>query len=131
MDYLTSLIKKEIKQQFKSVRQFSMVIGVPYTTVASALKNGISGTGFETVLKMCKELNINTVYDGDFELATGESSDIAHMFDQLDEIGKHTARAVLQAEYNRCNVYKIRGDIVSNGETGTSEQSKDEEAVTQ
>ena len=112
MDYLTSLIKKEIKQQYKSVRQFSMVIGIPYTTVASALKNGISGTGFATVLRMCKELNINTVYDGDFELATGESSDVAHMFDQLDEIGKHTARAVLQAEYNRCNVYKIKATAV-------------------
>ena len=58
MDELTRLIKQEIKKKYKSVRQFSFAIGVAQTTVVSALKNGVSGTAFSTVMKMCKALDI-------------------------------------------------------------------------
>ena len=38
MNELTSLIKTEIKKQFRSVRQFSMYIGVPQSTIITALQ---------------------------------------------------------------------------------------------
>ena len=41
MDELTTLIKNEIKRQYRSVRQFSMAIGVPQSTIVTALQKGI------------------------------------------------------------------------------------------
>ena len=62
MDELTLLIKQEIKKQYRSVRQFALHVGIAQTTVVSALKNGVSGTGFATVMKICKALNIPVSY---------------------------------------------------------------------
>ena len=52
--YLLELIKKE----YKSVRQFSIAIGVPYSTIKSGLSNGIGGMAVDTIIKMCNALNI-------------------------------------------------------------------------
>ena len=58
MDELTKLIKTEIKKQFRSVRQFSMYIGVPQSTIVTALQKGIGGTSFETIMHICDVLDI-------------------------------------------------------------------------
>ena len=61
MENLTELIASEIKKQYKSVRRFAMHIGIPQTTLFSVLKNGISGTAFDTVVKICQTLGINVI----------------------------------------------------------------------
>ena len=61
MDVLTDLISTEIKRQYKSVRKFSQAIDIPQTTLASAIKNGVSGTAYETIVKICKALNIQLI----------------------------------------------------------------------
>ena len=58
MDELTLLIKSEIKRQYKSVRRFAAEISVPQSTIISAMRKGISGTAFETVIKICNALDI-------------------------------------------------------------------------
>ena len=58
MDELTQLIKKNIKIKYSSTRRFAEELGIPQTTIVSAIKNGISGTAFTTVCKMCKALDI-------------------------------------------------------------------------
>ena len=58
MDELTMTIKNEIKRQYKSVRQFSAAIGIPQSTIISALRKGMGGTAFDTVVKMCSALGI-------------------------------------------------------------------------
>ena len=61
MDVLTNMISTEIKRQYKSVRRFSQAVNIPQTTLASTLKNGVSGTAYETVVKICKALDIQLV----------------------------------------------------------------------
>ena len=74
MDELTLLIKQEIKKQFRSVRQFAFSVGIAQTTVVSALKNGVSGTGFSTVMKICKALDIQVFdYSIQFRLYSTQS----------------------------------------------------------
>ena len=102
MDNLTAIIKKEIKRQYKSVRQFSLALGIPQTTIASTLKNGISGTAYATVVKMCEALDIKLV-NYDTPIPTNKKMlNIIEMLKSLDDKGLHTVETVLYVEHLRC-----------------------------
>jgi len=101
MDELTLLIKSEIKRQFKSVRRFSAEVNIPQSTIISALRKGISGTAFDSVIKICNALDIKlSVNNGVF--MDKEKSELLNAFSQLDEIGKHTVKTVCNVETLRC-----------------------------
>lgn len=112
MDVLTEMIKKEIKKQYKSVRNFSNEIGIAQTTLASALKNGISGTAYETVVKICEKLDIQLV-NYQFPIHVDENSlKMLDIYNRLDEKGKYTVNAILRMEYEKSaydlNDYEIK-----------------------
>ena len=52
-------VKSIIIQKYKSVRAFTQAIDIPYSTIDSMLKKGISGTGIQTVMKVCHALEID------------------------------------------------------------------------
>ena len=54
MDNLTKIVRTEISRQYKSVRQFALTVGIPLSTINSALHNGIGGSSFDTVVQICK-----------------------------------------------------------------------------
>lgn len=109
-EYLTSLIVDEVKKQYRSVRRFAMHLGIPQTTVASALKNGVGGTAFTTVLLMCKELDIKVV-NYDTPLPMNEKTiKMIENYHSLDEKGQHCMDVLVEMEYNRC---KAEGTIQS------------------
>jgi hypothetical protein len=103
MDSITTLIKNEIKAQYKTVRKFSEVSGIPYSTLSNALSKGVGGTSYDTVVKICKILNIKQSYDSDLVLFNSEFHDMYTKLTQLDEQGVHTVCTVLNVEFNRCN----------------------------
>lgn len=55
------ILKKEILRQFRSVRQFALEMGIPYSTLVTALERGIEGMAYGTVIKMCDRLSLNPV----------------------------------------------------------------------
>ena len=55
------ILKKEILRQYRSVRQFAMEMGIPYSTLVTALERGIEGMAYGTVIKMCDKLSLNPV----------------------------------------------------------------------
>lgn len=55
------ILKKEILRQYRSIRQFSLEMGIPYSTLVTALERGIDGMAYGTVIKMCDKLNLNPV----------------------------------------------------------------------
>lgn len=102
MDELTQLIKQEIKKQYRSVRQFAFSIGIAQTTVVSALKNGVSGTGFSTVIKICEALDIQ-VFDYSTPLVMNDNvMNLIKKYNALDKLAEHTVQTVLNVEYDRC-----------------------------
>lgn len=103
MDSITELIKNEIKSQYKSVRKFSEASGIPYSTLSNALAKGVGGTSYDTVVKICKILNIKQAYDSDLVLFNSEFHDIYSKLTTLDQQGVHTVCSVLNVEYNRCH----------------------------
>ena len=102
MDSITELIKAEVKKQYKSVRQFSEKSGIPYSTLSNAFSKGIGGTSYDTVLKICKMLNLKQVYDADLTIFNDKFFEVCSMLSELDEQGVHTVKTVLTVEYNRC-----------------------------
>lgn len=102
MDSITKLIKIEIKRQYKSVRQFSEKSGIPYSTLSNALSKGIGGTSYDTVIKICKLLNLKQAYDADLTIFNEQFHEICDMLAALDEQGVHTVKTILSVEYNRC-----------------------------
>lgn len=55
------ILKKEILSQYRSVRQFALEMGIPYSTLVTALERGIDGMAYGTVIRMCDKLSLNPV----------------------------------------------------------------------
>lgn len=102
VDSITKLIKSEIKRQYKSVRKFSEESGIPYSTLSNALSKGIGGTSYDTVIRVCKLLNLKQAYDADLTIFNDQFHEICSMLAALDERGVHTVKTILSVEYNRC-----------------------------
>ena len=111
MDSFTTLIKNEIKAQYKTVSKFSETTGIPYSTLSNALAKGIGGTSYDTVVKICQTLGIKQSHDSDIVLFNSEFADIYSKLTELDEQGVHTVCAVLNAEYNRCSGETREGTV--------------------
>ncbi len=101
MDELTKLIKTEIKKQFRSVRQFSMYIGVPQSTIVTALQKGIGGTSFETIMHICEVLDIKLVSGDNPVFMDGEKRELLERYARLDAEGKKAVRALAAVELLR------------------------------
>lgn len=56
---LENKLKNLIIEKYGSIRQFSLKIGIPYTTIDSILKRGIDNSNVSNVIKMFKALNIS------------------------------------------------------------------------
>ena len=102
MDKLTKIVRTEIARQYKSVRQFSFAVNIPLSTINSALHNGIGGSSFDTVVQICQALGIKSLSaDASFYL-TEETQQLFDQYSQLDDYGRHTIKAVMKVEYDRC-----------------------------
>lgn len=66
----SQILKKEILSQYKSVRQFSLDMKIPYSTLVTALDRGIEGMAYGTVIAICDKLNLNPVTFQSLEDAT-------------------------------------------------------------
>ena len=55
------ILKQEILKQYKSVRQFAIEMGIPYSTLVTALDRGIEAMAYGTVIRMCDKLSLNPV----------------------------------------------------------------------
>ena len=102
MDNLTRIIRSEISKQYRSVRQFAFAVGVPLSTVNSALHNGVGGSSFDTVLQMCKALGIKALGDDAAFYLTENTEELLTRYAVLDDYGRHTINAVMKVEYERC-----------------------------
>lgn len=59
MDVKSARLKNIILSRFPSVKAFARETGIPYTTLATALKNGIGGMAADKVLVICGALQID------------------------------------------------------------------------
>lgn len=53
------ILKEYILTKYKSVREFTMESGIPYSTMATILKRGIQNSGVTNIIRICKALDIS------------------------------------------------------------------------
>ena len=53
-----NILERLIKNTGMSIKAFSQKCGIPYTTLYTILKNGVSKASVDTILTVCQELNI-------------------------------------------------------------------------
>lgn len=69
-------LKDFILMRYHSIREFTIAIDIPYTTLDSIFRRGIGNSGVNNVIKICKALGISTD-----ALADGEIIPISQMVD--------------------------------------------------
>lgn len=52
-------LKELIINKYGSVREFSKIVDMPYTTIVSIFQRGIGNSSVNNVTKICKELKIS------------------------------------------------------------------------
>lgn len=114
---LEDQLKKEILSRYKSIREYSSMTEIPYSTIDSVLKRGIKNSGVGTVIKIFSYLDIDveSITSGTLKhldslkriekapLYSSEAMKLAADYDGLDEWGKRQLRSVADNEIARCS----------------------------
>lgn len=83
MEVIEAQLKELIINRYGSLKKFTDKIGMPWTTLDSILKRGIPNATIGNVLKITKELNIDTesLANGSIVFLDDEPQTIAAHFD--------------------------------------------------
>ena len=106
------ILKKEILKQYKSVRQFAMEMGIPYSTLVTALDRGIDGMAYGTVIRICGKLGLNPV---DFSSLEKDASlgalllenRVMQYYLKLNQNGRDKILGILE-DYTKIADYKLK-----------------------
>lgn len=52
-------LRNLILDNYVSLRQFSIEADIPYSSLMTLLSRGVGGASFDTVIQICKKLNID------------------------------------------------------------------------
>jgi len=102
-------LKAKILQNYRSIRVFSQIIGVPNSTIATILTKGILNASVTTMIHVCRELNIDLDKLVDGEIVdisekkiypfNAKEIDLIKKYRAIDERGQQTVDAFLQIQY--------------------------------
>lgn len=128
MDLYKELIRKRIKEKFKTIESFAQYIGIPRTTVNFILKNGVGASNYNMVMKIFDTLDIshanNIPVVNDKQL-----NDLIEKYTALDDWGKHTVCSVAETEYRRITSSQAAPTIAAYGSLTSDTPLTDEEKL--
>ena len=110
MGNIEQKIKEKILNEYKSLRAFTNAAGISYSTLDTALKKSIMGTGIGTIYKICNQLNldINALEKGEIvektqtiSTVTSEEIKLIQKYRDLDPHGKEIVDGALSVELKR------------------------------
>lgn len=100
METSENKLKDYILSKYKSIREFTVAIDMPYSTIDSIFKRGIRKASVDNIIKICDFLNISTdaLVTGEIEQKSSEPQTITAHFDgdeytedELDKIKEFAA----------------------------------------
>lgn len=92
MEGLELKLKEMIIEKYGSLSKFCEKIGMPWTTLNSILNRGVSKSNIANIMKITKELNIDTELLASGEIASNsriQSSLLQSYFDKLNAYNQH------------------------------------------
>ena len=104
------ILKKEILRQYHSVRQFALEMGIPYTTLLTALERGIEGMSYDTVIKICVKLSLNPMDFSSLERETSLGAQLLkdHVLQNYVKLNNKGREKILElmADFAQIDKYK-------------------------
>ena len=87
-------LKDYILTKYKSIRQFTIEIGIPYGTMAGIFKRGIDNSSVTNIIKVCRGLNISTdaLIDGNIISLPDKSST------RMEDLFEHMKSEITNAD---------------------------------
>jgi hypothetical protein len=86
-------LKDFILVRYHSIREFTIAIDIPYTTLDSIFRRGIGNSGVNNVIKICKALGISTdaLADGEiipinYNNVESKKTDVLEILDDVKDI---------------------------------------------
>ena len=71
------ILKGVILSRYKSIRQFAVMMNIPYSTLITALERGVDGMAYSTVIRICEALALNPLDFTPLEEGNSPASQIA------------------------------------------------------
>lgn len=72
-------LKNYILTKYRSIREFTNEIDLPYSTMATILKNGVLNAGVHNIIKICHALNISADALAEGKILSVSSKEIDHV----------------------------------------------------
>lgn len=119
MDTIENKLKELILTRNKSLREFTLKIGMPYSTFDTILKRGVDKANIINILKICNELNISAdkLANGIIEFnniekninLSKEETTLLENYNKLNNLGKdkvitYTKDLIEMPKYQKDNV---------------------------
>ena len=100
----TESLKEAILAQYKSV------MGIPYSTLVTALERGVDGMAYATVIRMCEKLSLNPVDFTPIEEGNELSSQISTRkvmgrYNALNKAGRKKILDIME-DYGKIDEYR-------------------------
>lgn len=110
------ILKSQILEQYRSVRQFAITMDMPYSTLATALDKGdrgIESMAYGTVVAMCEKLDIDPIDFQSYPMhgksqLTDQERKILDYYSRLNELGQERVMENLD-DYKSLNKYQKKG----------------------
>ena len=112
LDLYKDLIRRRIKEKFKTIEKFSKHTNIPRTTINFILKNGVSLSNYGMVSTILKELDIHAINEQPI-IIDDDVLDLIKIYSSLDEIGKHAVTSVAKTEYRRLHPEFLEEAIIA------------------
>ncbi len=112
MDIYIELIRKRIKEKFKTIENFSKHIGIPRTTINFILKKGVGSSNYDMVNKIFKTLDISHINDVPV-VRDDKLLRVVDKYNCLDDLGKHAVHSIIDTEYRRVSLEASRSVIAA------------------
>ena len=112
LDLYKDLIRRRIKEKFRTIENFSKHMNIPRTTINFILKNGVSLSNYGMVSTILKELDIHAINEQPV-IINDELLKFIKIYSSLDDIGRHTVTSVAETEYRRLHPLFLEEAIIA------------------
>lgn len=77
-------LKELILKRYHSIREFTIAIDIPYTTVDSLFRRGLANSSVSTVIRICKALHISADALADGEIRAVKDRPLVPTYDMVE-----------------------------------------------